>query len=303
MLRVYFFLALPFIAVANAAEPAVSHPEGKASLADAVGKKPIRMILTDVDGTLANATGTFFDPNDKAFPMARLLGIQVAFATGRGLEPTLKLVGDRKLSKMGYHGAPGVYLNGSYVLGSNGEVLRDEPLKPEIVKRMLDIFEEEGRLKDACAVLLNGLFYYGEHKHRATEPVYKMHFEAEPEVVAKMRRRLEAELGNKIEFRQSHDRNFQVVTPGYDKGEGMRLLCEHLNISPDQVLTMGNAFDDLPMFKLAGTSVAVGDAYPAVKDVAKYVTVDHTEGALFHIVREIISHELFPKPGSGTPED
>lgn len=301
MLSAYFLLALSLLSVTNAAESAVSQSERKTSLGDVV-QKPIRLILTDVDGTLADVRGNFFNPNDRAIRLAQLLGIEVAFATGRPKDTTLEMIGDTKLRTMGYYGNPGVYLNGSYVLGRDGEVLRDEPLKEELVERMLKIFEEEGVLDKACAVCLGGLFYYKDHEN-VKEPVYKMHFEGDPPIVSKMRQRLEVELGDAVAFRQSHQYSFQVVTRGYDKGEGLRLLCEYLGISPDEVLAMGNALDDLPMFALAGTSVAVGDAYDVVKAAADHVTIDHTKGALFEVMREIIAHELFPKPGSTNAEN
>lgn len=297
MLKAHFLVVLSFVALAHAEQQVELPSESKAS--PSAFTKPIRLILSDVDGTLANAAGTFFEPNATAVALAHLLGIQVAFATGRPLSTTFQIIGEENAKLMGYYGVPGVYLNGSYVVGPNGKVIRNVSLRPDIVERTLRIFEEAGVLSQACGVYPGGLLYYTGSTDNPDVLINKLHFEGVPEVVAKMRQRVEAELGDSVEFKQSHGRSFQIVMPGFDKGEGLLLLCAELGIAPDEVLAFGNGLDDLPMFALAGTSVAVGDAYDAVKEAADYVTVNHTEGALFEVVREIIRRGLYPDLRAG----
>lgn len=296
-LKAYFSLVLPFVALAHAE----SQPEFRAGgkLSPTAFAKPIRLILTDLDGTLAEGETEFFEPNPTAFAMARLLGIQVAIASGRPRGYSFDIIGEENAKRMGYYGIPGVYLNGSYVLGPNGEVMRDVPLAPDIVERALRIIEEEGALRQSRAMNPKGLLDYKGSRDNLDVPIHKLHFEGNEELVAKVRARIAAELGDRISFRQSHGRSFQIVTPGCDKGEGLLQLCAELGIAPDEVLVLGNAFDDLPMFAVAGTSVAVGNAYDPVKEAANYVTVRHTEGALFEVVREIIRRGLYPDLRSG----
>lgn len=292
MLQAYFLVALAFAAVANAESNAQLQSANKASFPAIT--KPIRLIVSDVDGTLMDNAGTFYDANVVAFLLARMLGIQVALATGRPKSSVLELIGEDKLMKMGFDGNPGVYLNGSYVVGPKGEMLRDEPIKPQVLNHILRVFEQEGVLDSAVGVGASGFVYYNASKGQPQQQVHKVHVEGEPEVISRLRRRLEAELSSKIGFTQSHARAFEVMTLGVDKGEGLLLLCAELGISPDEVLALGNAANDLPMFAIAGTSVAVGDAYEIAKAAADYVTVKHTEGALFKVLCEIMQHGLYP---------
>ncbi|KAL8270782.1 hypothetical protein Esti_005298 [Eimeria stiedai] len=256
----------------------------------AVGK-PIRLIVTDVDGTLMGRSGVLFEPNSAGFRLAHLLGIQVAVATGRPSTSVLDLLGKENMKKMQFSGNPGVYLNGAYVVGPDGKILRNEPVKPEILQHVLRVLEDEGMLASAVGVTEGPLINY-EDSTDISKRVHKVHVEGEPEVIEKLRRRLEEELSSAIAFTQSHSRAFEVMTPGFDKGEGLKLLAASLGVSCDEVLALGNAENDLSLFAAAGTAVAVADGYDVAKQAADFITVPSQEGALFEIVLQLLRARL-----------
>jgi YrbI family 3-deoxy-D-manno-octulosonate 8-phosphate phosphatase len=55
------------------------------------------------------------------------------------------------------------------------------------------------------------------------------------------------------------------------KGEALRKFLTEMNLDPAQVIYVGNDFNDLPCFAIAGWTVAVADAYPEVTRAADYV--------------------------------
>jgi YrbI family 3-deoxy-D-manno-octulosonate 8-phosphate phosphatase len=57
----------------------------------------------------------------------------------------------------------------------------------------------------------------------------------------------------------------------HDKGRVMREVLEQKNIKAENVIYIGNDLNDLPCFEVAGWSVAVADAYPAVLRAADHV--------------------------------
>ena len=57
----------------------------------------------------------------------------------------------------------------------------------------------------------------------------------------------------------------------HDKGRVMRDVLEQKNIKAENVIYIGNDLNDLPCFEVAGWSVAVADAYPAVILAADHV--------------------------------
>jgi YrbI family 3-deoxy-D-manno-octulosonate 8-phosphate phosphatase len=56
-----------------------------------------------------------------------------------------------------------------------------------------------------------------------------------------------------------------------DKGKVMREILAQKNIKPEEVVYIGNDWNDLPCFEIAGWAVAVADAYPEVLRAADYV--------------------------------
>ncbi|MBE5737147.1 MAG: HAD family phosphatase, partial [Clostridiales bacterium] len=63
------------------------------------------------------------------------------------------------------------------------------------------------------------------------------------------------------------------INPNLDKGNAVRFLAKHYNIPLDQVITVGDSTNDIPLVKGEWHGVAVGDGKQALKDVAKEVTV------------------------------
>lgn len=57
---------------------------------------------------------------------------------------------------------------------------------------------------------------------------------------------------------------------GWNKGTAVRLLCEHLGISTDEVVVFGDAGNDLTMFEVAGHAVAVANATPEAAAAARW---------------------------------
>ena len=55
------------------------------------------------------------------------------------------------------------------------------------------------------------------------------------------------------------------------KGEALKKFLTEKNLDPAQIIYVGNDFNDLPCFEIAGWAVAVADAYPDVIRAADYV--------------------------------
>lgn len=59
---------------------------------------------------------------------------------------------------------------------------------------------------------------------------------------------------------------------GVNKYEALKLACEMIGITPQDVMAFGDYENDIEMIEGCGLGVAVANALPPVKQVAKYVT-------------------------------
>jgi hypothetical protein len=64
----------------------------------------------------------------------------------------------------------------------------------------------------------------------------------------------------------------EATHPLANKGEAVRFLAEDLlDLHPDQVMAIGDNFNDLEMIRYVGLGVAMGDAPTAVQAAADWV--------------------------------
>ena len=82
-------------------------------------------------------------------------------------------------------------------------------------------------------------------------------------------------LGVRIEWNR---RSAALMPVGFNKGSAIRFLRRAL--APDAVVAVGDAENDIPMLREADVAVAVGNAEPTVKSVAKYVVREDGFGVM-----------------------
>lgn len=72
-----------------------------------------------------------------------------------------------------------------------------------------------------------------------------------------------------------HNVEFNALTAS--KGTALKYLCDKLNISSEQVLSIGDSQNDVTMLQFAGCSVAMGNAIDEVKNIADSITCENDE--------------------------
>ena len=93
-----------------------------------------KIIFFDVDGTLRGFTEKGIRPSVyRAIERARRQGVRCFVATGRH---PLEIEEENLLDKLEFDGY--IYLNGSYCVDENGEVLYHRPIDPSQLEKLLD---------------------------------------------------------------------------------------------------------------------------------------------------------------------
>ncbi|HET6279134.1 MAG TPA: HAD family phosphatase [Candidatus Polarisedimenticolia bacterium] len=89
--------------------------------------------------------------------------------------------------------------------------------------------------------------------------------------------RLESRAGiltGQVEINVEHDR----------KNEALERFCRRFNLSPDQVVAIGDSEGDIPMFRMAGFSVAVCPSSRRTADAASVVLQDESLAGLLALL-------------------
>ena len=245
--------------------------------------RPIRLILSDIDGTLMPFGRKVVSPRVReAFHAALDAGIHVGPASGRGIShvtPTFS--GDDACT------ATALATNGMQVY-LDGELVHEEHLPHEALEHVLAVIRD---VPGTGAIVFDGgtpLLVAGTREDLALSfplyadqaldgegipdfPVVKMNVFSTGDLAAThelcdLMMREVPELGFNVPMPR-----FLNLTPlGYSKASGIDVLCERLSIGLDQVVTFGDGGNDVEMIAHVPHGVAVAGAVPEVAAAARW---------------------------------
>jgi Cof subfamily protein (haloacid dehalogenase superfamily) len=88
---------------------------------------------------------------------------------------------------------------------------------------------------------------------------------------------------------------YEIFDPAVNKWEGVLHVARRHEIDPQEIIAIGDDLNDLPMIRQAGLGVAMGNARPEVKAIAKRVIGSNEEEGLAVFLEELVSaHAVQP---------
>ena len=245
----------------------------------------VRLVLADVDGTLVTKDKVLTDRAAAAVRALHDKGIRFAITSGRPPRGMAMLVKPLNLDGViaGFNG--GAYVNPDL------SVVESKTLPEDVARRALEMILE--RKLDAWVYTADEwLLRDKDAPHREREewtvkfpPKVVPNFDAaiglaakivgvsdDLELVAKAEKDLQGELGKKASAARSQPYYLDVTHPEANKGQVVRFLSRRFKVAPEAILTMGDMPNDTSMFKVSGSSVAMGQSSDEVKKAATYVT-------------------------------
>ena len=89
----------------------------------------------------------------------------------------------------------------------------------------------------------------------------------------------------------SEETSLEVSPMSIDKGVGLSLLCRHLDIPSEEVIAIGDFYNDIPMLEKAGLAVAMGNAIEPVKEICHVTTADCDHSGVAEVIKEYLLKE------------
>jgi len=254
-------------------------------------KSDIRLLALDIDGTIAGKSNDIREPVLGAIRAAQKKGVQVAIVTGRMFRSALRFHQQVKST------LPLIAYQGAWVQNPGSEKPdRHWSVPKEQVLSLLDYFEQP-HLRS----LLSVHFYINDELYvREITPETKAYAERsgiQPIAVGDLRRTLSTEptkvlalsddidlidhlLGSlqtqyspaELYLTKSVATFFEATNPVVNKGAAVRYLAEDLlGLKAENVMAIGDNFNDVEMIEYAGVGVAMGNAPEAVMAIANWV--------------------------------
>lgn len=80
-----------------------------------------------------------------------------------------------------------------------------------------------------------------------------------------------------------------LMSPGVDKGIGVRMLQDELGVTAAQTVVFGDYLNDLEMLDAADWSFAVANAHPAIRARARYGAPSNAEEGVVQVLRALLN--------------
>lgn len=82
--------------------------------------------------------------------------------------------------------------------------------------------------------------------------------------------------------------NIEMVSDKSGKGVGLLELARYLDIPQEQVIAVGDNYNDETMLKAAGLSVAMGNAVPEIRALAHEITADNAHDGVAEVIEKYL---------------
>jgi Cof subfamily protein (haloacid dehalogenase superfamily) len=117
---------------------------------------------------------------------------------------------------------------------------------------------------------------------------------AEFDKLARCEAEMQTLLGTDASVMRSQAYYLDVTHPEANKGTAVAALSEYLSIPLDEIVTIGDGFNDIAMFHPSGFAIAMGNAAPAVQEAADVVTASNGEDGFARAVEHYLLHDTPP---------
>ena len=104
------------------------------------------------------------------------------------------------------------------------------------------------------------------------EVIVKIMMIDEPEILGPAMEKLPKEVFEKYTVVRSTPYFLEFLNKEVNKGVGVEMLAKHLGVKQEEIITFGDAGNDLHMIEYAGLGVAMANAFDEVKEAANYIT-------------------------------
>ena len=263
----------------------------------------VRLIATDLDGTIVRSDGEISSRTRAALATAEDAGLLVVFVTGRPprwMKPIAEAAGRHGIA---------ICANGAIVYDLHTSTIVDEfPMDAEVARGLAQAIRDV--IPDVAFAVEGGGRFGQEPQYRAkyetppdalvaeldellTGPVTKLlarHTTMHTDELHAAASAVVGELAvlTTATFSET-DGLLELSAAGVTKAFGLERLASQHGITAEEVVAFGDMPNDLPMLAWAGHAVAVANAHPDVIAIADEVTASNDDDGVALVIERLLA--------------
>jgi hypothetical protein len=264
-------------------------------------KRKVSLVLADVDGTLVNEEKVLTKRAQAAVQGLHGAGIRFAITSGRPPKGMAMLFDALKLD------TPISGFNGGLVIKPDLSIIEQRTVPTDVAAAAIKLIRDHGldvwvyRGNDWLITKTDAPHVAREAWTVKFEPVVVQDVGEKLDQVAKIVgvsddldkvQRCEADaraaFGQRATANRSQPYYLDVTNKDANKGAVVEYLSQHLGVPATEIATIGDQQTDVPMFKLSGLSIAMGNAPAEVKALATATTDSYNDEGFAKAMERLI---------------
>jgi len=283
----------------------------------------IKLIASDMDGTLLNSSHKISKENLEAIKKAQEMGIKFAIATGRMYEDVKPLLDECYLI------CQCIVLNGGEYIDEKGKVIEGIYIDKKEALEIIDMIIKENIVAEIYTN--DGLYTVNTKEEALTEVAYRIKaydpdtgfeeamelakshphfvnlkyikdineflnsdikigkfvaFHNDEETTLNVKKKLESIDG--LAISSTFTKNIEINNKEAQKGFILAKVADKMGIKRDEVMVIGDSFNDYTMFTEFTESFAMENAMPEIKEIAKYITATNDNDGVASAIYEML---------------
>ena len=264
-----------------------------------------RLIATDMDGTLLNDEHELTEGDIGAIIDIQKKGVKFVLASGRPSYAMLKQAKQLEMDK--YNGYVLAFNGGELIDMSKNNVIFHEGLDKNDIEKIYTISEEMGipmvlyvddtvyatgdteftRYEaNQCEMKLEIFESPEELEEKGICQTTKCMLVGEPKEIEKAEIYMKEKHGNDYFIATSKPIFLEIANKNVNKGKTLKKLGEIENINTEEMISVGDGENDIPLLEAVGMPVAVENAIAEIKAISKFVSSNNNEDALKVVIEK-----------------
>lgn len=270
----------------------------------------IKLVAIDLDGTLLNSHKEISQKNKDVLAQAKAAGVKIVLCTGRPLAAIEVYLETLDLRD-----------NGDYSITFNGGLVQKNDTGEIIEKALMpldavhDLYQLAAELNVPLDILSDGLvlqlptslenrslysqlnnlltFEAAELQHLTADRIYNKAVVAiDEDYLDEQISKIPTTFYDRYEIIKTRSNLLEFMPKGITKAYGISLLARDLEIKQEEIMTIGDEENDLPMIEYAGLGVAMENAVASVKALADVITDTNDNDGVAHAVEKFVLEPL-----------
>jgi Cof subfamily protein (haloacid dehalogenase superfamily) len=265
---------------------------------------PVRMVATDLDGTLLRPDGTISERTIGAVRAAQDAGIHVIPITGRPPRITWDIAGEAGLGPLG------VCSNGAALVDtSSREVIEVQTMQAEVTVRLVSVvreifpgavfaveemesFTHETGFMEASWNWDDTCEQVDDITQAVTSSCIKLVVRRPGSSAVELLAGLQNQVSETAHLTSSGLDWVEMAPPGITKAHALRRVCDRMGVALSEVVAIGDNYNDLAVLASVGHAAAPVNAIPEVLAIVHQVLPSNAEDGVAQFLESLVEEYL-----------